>query len=142
MTRHDDLAEYFKQKGVRTTANRILVLRALMAATQPMSLNELETTLYPMDKSSISRVLTLFLAHDIVHAFEDGRGVCNYELCASDGVCLGEDEHIHFYCERCQHSYCMETLEVPPLRLPKGYSAHAISIVKKGICPHCQNKRS
>ena len=62
MTRHDDLAEYFKQKGVRTTANRILVLRALMTATQPMSLNELETTLYPMDKSSISRVLTLFLS--------------------------------------------------------------------------------
>ena len=111
MTRHDDIAEYFKQKGVRGTANRILVL-------------------------------TLFLAHDIVHAFEDGRGVCNYELCASDGVCLGEDEHIHFYCERCQHSYCMEMLQVPPLRLPKGYSAHAISFVIKGICPNCQNKRS
>ena len=63
-------------------------------------------------------------------------------LCASDGVCLGEDEHIHFYCERCQHSYCMEMLEVPPLRLPKGYSAHAISFVIKGICPHCQNKKS
>lgn len=142
MKEQEYLTKYFEQKGVHMTANRTLVLRALRDATHPMSLNELETTLYPMDKSSISRVLTLFRAHDIVHAFEDGRGVCNYELCTSDGVCLGEDEHIHFYCERCQQSYCMDMLEVPPLRLPQGYSVHAISFVIKGICPHCQGKRS
>ena len=142
MTRHDDLAEYFKQKGVRTTANRILVLRALMTATQPMSLNELETTLYPMDKSSISRVLTLFLAHDIVHAFEDGRGLLNYELCGSEGPCDRRDEHIHFYCESCRQSFCMEDLPLPEMVLPEGFTPHSISFVIKGICPHCQNKRS
>ena len=138
---HEKITNYFKQKGVRITANRTLVLRSLMEATHPMSLNELEVILYPMDKSSISRTLSLFLAHDIVHAFEDGRGVCNYELCTSKGVCLRDDEHIHFYCERCQQSFCMEMLDIPPLKLPTGYSIHAISFVIKGICPNCQRKR-
>ncbi|RYC75765.1 hypothetical protein G112A_00051 [Candidatus Nanosynsacchari sp. TM7_G1_3_12Alb] len=39
---HEKLTNYFKQKGVRITANRTLVLRSLMEATHPMSLNELE----------------------------------------------------------------------------------------------------
>lgn len=62
-----------KQKGVRPTANRILILKTLHNEHRPMSLSTMEAILLPMDKSSIFRVLTLFLEHDIVHAFEDGK---------------------------------------------------------------------
>ena len=40
-----------------------------------------------MDKSSIFRTLTLFIEYDVVHTFEDGRGIVNYELC-------GEKENV------------------------------------------------
>ena len=59
MTR--EIETYFEQKGVRPTANRVLVLRALRAEEHPVTLTDLELTLSPMDKSSIFRVLTLFL---------------------------------------------------------------------------------
>lgn len=49
-----------EKKGVKPTANRILVLRALLAAARPVSLPELEELLERMDKSSIFRVLGLF----------------------------------------------------------------------------------
>ena len=81
--------ELLKQKGVRPTANRILILKTLQNEHRPMSLSTMEAILLPMDKSSIFRVLTLFLEHDIVHAFEDGKGALNYELCSH------HDSHDH-----------------------------------------------
>lgn len=106
---------WLERKKVKPTANRILVLKALKNAGKPMSIADLEDTLLTVDKSSIFRVLTLFLEHDIVHAFEDGRGVLNYELCTNEGACNLSDAHIHFYCESCRQSFCMETCPSPTL---------------------------
>lgn len=137
-----DADRYFDRKGVRPTANRILVLHALCDASRPVTLADLEETLDPMDKSSIFRVLTLFLEQDIVHAFEDGRGVLNYELCASEGSCDRRDGHIHFYCESCRHSFCMEELPLPQLDLPRGFTPHSLSFVIKGECPRCRARHA
>ena len=46
--------------GIRPTANRILVVRALLAADRPMSLTELEHKILTLDKSGIFRALTIF----------------------------------------------------------------------------------
>lgn len=135
-----DVDKYFEDKGVKPTANRILVLQALRKEDHPVTLTDLEMTLSPMDKSSIFRVLTLFLEQDIVHAFEDGRGLLNYELCGSEGACDRRDEHIHFYCESCRQSYCMEELPLPEMKLPEGYTPHSLSFVIKGECPKCRSR--
>ena len=82
-----DIISRLESKGIRPTANRILVMKTLMGEQNPQSLSNLERKMVSMDKSSIFRVLTLFLEHDVVHSFEDGRGILNYELCRSDGKC-------------------------------------------------------
>lgn len=133
---------WLERKKVKPTANRILVLKALKNAGKPMSIADLEDTLLTVDKSSIFRVLTLFLEHDIVHAFEDGRGVLNYELCTNEGACNLSDAHIHFYCESCRQSFCMENLLIPDFALPEGFTAHSVSFVIKGECPQCRRKHS
>lgn len=86
--------ERLEAKGIRPTANRILVLKALGEAGHPMSLTDLETQIESMDKSSVFRTLTLFLEKDLVHSFEDGRGIINYELCTEEGHCDHHDAHI------------------------------------------------
>ena len=73
------------KRDIQPTAIRILVLRTMMQAGRSVSLLDLETMLDTVDKSTIFRTLTLFLEHDVVHAFEDGRGVICYELCAAHG---------------------------------------------------------
>ena len=55
-----------ERKGVKPTANRILVLRTMLAASHPISLRELVMLLETMDKSSIFRVLNIFSVHHIV----------------------------------------------------------------------------
>lgn len=130
--------ERLEAKGIRPTANRILVLKALDEAGRPASLTDLEAQIESMDKSSVFRTLTLFLEKDIVHSFEDGRGVTNYELCTEEGHCDHSDAHIHFYCERCHRSYCMEHISLDWVQVPEGFEPHAYSFVIKGVCPRCR----
>lgn len=135
-----DMISRLESKGIRPTANRILVMKTLMGEQNPQSLSNLERKMVSMDKSSIFRTLTLFLEHDAVHAFEDGRGVLCYELCEEKGACDHHDGHIHFYCESCQRSFCMEDIHIPSFELPEGFSPHSISFVIKGECPDCRKK--
>lgn len=135
-----DMISRLESKGIRPTANRILVMKTLMAEQNPQSLSNLERKMVSMDKSSIFRTLTLFLEHDVVHAFEDGRGVLCYELCEEKGACDHHDGHIHFYCESCQRSFCMEDIHIPSFELPEGFYPHSISFVIKGECPDCRKK--
>ena len=136
-----DMISRLESKGIRPTANRILVMKTLMGEQNPQSLSNLERKMVSMDKSSIFRTLTLFLEHDVVHAFEDGRGVLCYELCEEKGACDHHDGHIHFYCESCQRSFCMEDIHIPSFELPEGFSPHSMSFVIKGECPDCRKKR-
>lgn len=135
-----DMISRLESKGIRPTANRILVMKTLMGEQNPQSLSNLERKMVSMDKSSIFRTLTLFLEHDMVHAFEDGRGVLCYELCEEKGACDHHDGHIHFYCESCQRSFCMEDIHIPSFELPEGFYPHSISFVIKGECPDCRKK--
>ena len=135
-----DMSSRLESKGIRPTANRILVMKTLMGEQNPQSLSNLERKMVSMDKSSIFRTLTLFLEHDVVHAFEDGRGVLCYELCEEKGACDHHDGHIHFYCESCQRSFCMEDIHIPSFELPEGFYPHSISFVLKGECPDCRKK--
>lgn len=127
-------------KGVKATANRILVYRMLEESDRPVSLAYMERLNLSMDKSSIFRVLTLFLEHDVVHSFEDGRGILNYELCRSDGKCSQSDNHVHFYCESCQRSFCLDDIHIHDIPLPDGFYAHSLSFVVKGECAECRRK--
>ena len=133
-----ELEERLDAKEIRPTANRILVLDALGNASNPVSLSDLETQIESMDKSSIFRTLTLFLEKDLVHSFEDGRGIINYELCTEEGHCNHHDAHIHFYCELCHRSYCMEHINLDSVKVPDGFTPKAYSFVIKGICPQCR----
>ena len=135
-----DMINRLESKGILPTANRILVMKTLMGEQNPQSLSNLERKMVSMDKSSIFRTLTLFLEHDVVHAFEDGRGVLCYELCEEKGACDHHDGHIHFYCESCQRSFCMEDIHIPSFELPEGFYPHSISFVIKGECPDCRKK--
>lgn len=137
----ENIISRLESKGIRPTANRILVMKTLMGEQNPQSLSNLERKMVSMDKSSIFRTLTLFLEHDVVHAFEDGRGVLCYELCEEKGACDHHDGHIHFYCESCQRSFCMEDIHIPSFELPEGFYPHSISFVIKGECPDCRKKR-
>lgn len=132
--------EILEHAGVRPTANRVLVFRALEAARSPMSLIELETALETLERSSVLRALTVFADNDIVHMLEDGRGVTKYELCHSHDHGSLNDQHPHFYCEKCQRVYCFDSEQIPPVAMPDGFHARSVNYMIKGLCPRCSGE--
>ena len=126
--------------GIKPTANRIVVAKTLAAAERPMSLTELEYKILSIDKSGVFRALTLFREHHLVHVIEDGGDGVRYELCHShDGHAEDDDQHVHFYCERCHRTFCLTDMPIPTVSLPAGYELHDINYMAKGLCPECSS---
>lgn len=126
-------------RGLRPTPARILTLRKLSELEYPVSLLELETMLDTLDKSTISRSLTVLLQRHAIHSFEDGSGSTKYEICRSTAEhCPIEEQHIHFYCRVCNRTFCMREHKIPVVSLPDGYAIENINYTIKGVCPECQ----
>jgi Fur family ferric uptake transcriptional regulator len=124
--------------GIKPTANRIVVVRQLASSERPLTLAELELQILSIDKSGIFRALTLFREHHLVHAIEDGSGSLRFELCHSHSDEEDDDLHVHFFCERCHRTFCLDGVPVPEVSVPGGYVVTSASHVVKGICPDCQ----
>lgn len=134
----ESLEQLLREHGVKPTANRLLIARALQEASGPMTMMELETELETIDKSNVFRTLTAFREAHLVHVLEDtGEGV-RYELCHSHGEDHDEDLHVHFYCTRCHRTYCLENLPIPAVEVPEGYLWESANYLIKGICPACR----
>lgn len=126
-----------KERGIRPTAVRLLVARLLSQSESPLSLADIEEKLDTAPKSTIFRTLTLFQVHNLVHSIEDGSGSLKYELCHSHGHDSANDMHTHFFCEKCQRTYCFKQIQIPAIELPEGFTMHSVNYIVKGICDKC-----
>ncbi len=135
-----EIENILKKKGVKPTSNRLLVMKELLKATHPLSLANLESSLgYSMDKASIFRVLELFSEKNVVNVIEDGSRSFKYEL-YNEGAQTAFDQHVHFYCEKCKEISCFESVLVPLISIPDGYSPRSVNYVIKGLCPKCSKR--
>lgn len=133
----DQILNTLSHHGVKPTANRIIIARALAEAHNPLSLGDLEVSVATIDKSSIFRTLATFKEHGLVHVIEDGSDSAKYELCRGTGDEHDDDRHVHFYCERCNRTFCLSQVHIPQVQLPAGYLARGVNYLVKGLCPRC-----
>lgn len=133
------LIELMSQHGVKPTANRIIVAKALAAEDHPLSMTELEDRIGSIDKSGIFRALLLFKQQHLVHVLEGSQGTL-YELCHSSSRLDDNDMHVHFHCDYCGETYCLENIPIPNIDLPLGYRMQQANYMIKGACPKCVNK--
>lgn len=130
-----------EEHNIKPTSNRLIVLRTLDGAGRPMSLTELGNKIQTIDKSGIFRTLSLFREQHLVHVIEDGGDGVRYELCHSHDDDIDDDLHVHFYCEQCHQTYCLDHIPVPGIDLPEGFIMSSVNYMVKGICPHCAYKK-
>lgn len=123
--------------GIRPTANRILIAEALGQGDGPKTMKDLEKAILSIDKSVISRTLSLFRSRNFVHTIEDGNGALRYELCFSHGSEYDDDEHVHFFCVRCHRTFCLHDTPIPTISIPAGYIPQTESHLIRGLCPKC-----
>ena len=134
------MEKLLQEHGVKVTANRLLIAGTLQKAHRPLTMTELENILETIDKSNIFRTLQVFREAHLVHALEDTGDGVRYELCHSHANGDDDDLHVHFFCEKCHRTFCLEDIPVPEVEVPEGYAPITASYLIKGVCPECSKR--
>ena len=124
-------------RDIKPTATRILIFKAMLNFSQAFSLADVETELDTVDKSTLSRTIHLFHEKHLIHSIDDGSGSIKYSVCSETCTCSLKDLHVHFYCNRCKKTYCLESISIPSVQLPPGFLLNSVNFVMKGLCDSC-----
>lgn len=142
-----EITERLERAGIRPSAVRILILRELTKIERPISALELEDRLESVDRSTITRTLSLFLKNGLLHPINDGTGSVRYEMCrhihdTREGcdTDMHDDFHVHFHCRVCGVTECMPGTLTPHVELPEGYRGELLNYVIVGVCAGCAHK--
>lgn len=135
-----DYAKVLEIHGVKPTAVRLLVYKAMAGMHDTFSMADVEDALDSVDKSTVFRTLNIFTAHHLLHEIEDGSGSKKYCLCHNDHECSIDEMHCHFYCEKCHKTFCIDNELIPVVAAPAGFTVNHIDYLMKGLCADCSKK--
>jgi Fur family transcriptional regulator, ferric uptake regulator len=134
----EKLRETLKEHHLRTTTCREDVLSTFINRKNALSHGDLENELGEnYDRVTIYRTLKTFLEKGIIHKVLDDEGQ-RYALCSDH--CSDEKhhhDHVHFKCNICGQTNCIENLHIPAVPLPTGYKPDAFNLLIQGTCPAC-----
>lgn len=129
--------------NIRNTSGRVDILRTFLDHGHALSQPDLERNLgEKYDRVTIYRTLTLYLEKGLLHKVLDDAGAMKYALCP-DTCHSGTEthghahDHVHFKCVRCGNTTCIEEVEVPSVKLPKGYVLAEKNLLMSGVCKDC-----
>lgn len=132
--------QILKDFRLRNTSSRSDILRLFLNHPYALSYSTIEKEVAEVyDRVTVYRTLKTFLDKGVVHKVLDDEGSLKYALCKDH--CTTQEhhhEHVHFKCTRCGQTNCLEDVEIPVLRLPKGYKAQELNLLIQGTCSKCQ----
>lgn len=139
-----------KQHGLKKTPVRLTILRLFIQHDFALSASDIESLLKdsrnrvslggnPPDRVTVYRTLSSFEEKGIIHkAPDEGYGV-KYALCSEHCPDGAHDEmHVHFICNTCNHTYCLEDTHIPMIKLPGDYAVEGFSYTVNGVCKSCK----
>jgi Fur family ferric uptake transcriptional regulator len=134
------LENILKVNRLSVTDNRKTILELFLNSPGALSHNDIEKKVgQKFDRVTIYRTLHTFLEKGIVHNIPTPDNSMHYALCG-DNCSAGDhrDNDIHFVCNVCSNTICLEEVGVPDIRLPKGFTPERIEMLVSGVCKNCQ----
>ncbi|HMP98871.1 MAG TPA: transcriptional repressor [Cyclobacteriaceae bacterium] len=131
--------QLLKEFNLRVTPSRSSILSLFLGANFALSHADLEKGLGPdADRVTVYRTLKSFLDVGLIHKVLDDSGTLKYALC--NEPCSHnqhQHDHVHFKCQKCGQTNCLEDVSIPGIALPKGYEVQEMSLLIQGICHKC-----
>jgi Fur family ferric uptake transcriptional regulator len=131
--------EILKRNNLSITASRNKILELFLANIGALAHADIEKkTGEQFDRVTIYRTLQTFVDKGIIHTIPTADNSVLYALC-KDECEQGHhhDNHIHFICDSCNITICMDHITIPVLKLPKGFAPKRSDVVVSGICNRC-----
>lgn len=128
-----------ESKKLRKTPCRLFVLNELMRKnSKSFSEFDLEKkSAGEFDRVTIYRTLKTFMDADIIHKIIDDHQAVKYAFCKIDENHKHNHNHVHFKCNSCETTNCLDEVKVNSIQLPNGYLQHEINYLIIGTCPEC-----
>lgn len=122
-----------RERGLRLSTSRRLILQALFAAEEPASAEEIARRV-DLELTSVYRNLEMLERHGLVQHVHLGHGAGLYAL-------VGRGEHEYLYCERCERARAVSPEDLDGvrdlIRAQLGYQTRFTHFALVGICPNC-----
>ncbi len=132
--------EILKKNELSVTEGRKKILELFLNNNGALAHADIEKkTGENFDRVTVYRTLQTFVDKGIIHHIPTKDNSILYALC-KDNCEAGHhhDNHVHFVCDECNKTICLEEVTVPQVKLPKGFTPNHAEMVVSGICGDCK----
>jgi Fur family transcriptional regulator, ferric uptake regulator len=129
-----------KDFRLRSTPSRQEILHLFLRKDHALSHGDIEKEINnALDRVTVYRTLKTFLDRGLIHKVLDDEGSLKYALCnEACGAAGHHHDHVHFKCTICGQTNCLN-VEIPSVKLPKGYKPEELNLLIQGICGNCSS---
>jgi Fur family ferric uptake transcriptional regulator len=132
--------DILKRNQLSVTDSRKKILELFQDNTGALAHHDIEKkTGEKFDRVTIYRTLQTFVEKGIIHTIPTADNAVLYALCKDECSSTGHhhDNHVHFICDNCNVTYCLDSIVTPEVKLPLGFKPKAFDVVVTGICKNC-----
>ena len=136
----NDILSILKKNQLSVTDGRKKILELFLQSDGALAHADIEkNTDAAFDRVTVYRTLQTFVDKGIVHHIPTTDNSILYALC-KDQCEAGHhhDNHVHFICDNCNKTICLEDVTVPSVKLPKGFKPRHAEMVVNGVCDDCK----
>ena len=132
--------EILKKNHLSITDSRQKIMQLFLNSNGALAHADIEKkTGETFDRVTVYRTLQSFVEKGIIHLIPTRDNSIKYALCKDD--CEAghhHDNHVHFICDECSKTICLDDVTVPQVKLPKGFTPQHAEMVVNGICEECK----
>ncbi len=134
------LLDILKRNALSVTDSRKKILTLFLQSDGALAHADIEKkTGETLDRVTVYRTLQTFVDKGLIHVIPTVDNSILYALC-KDNCEAGHhhDDHVHFVCDDCNKTICLDDVTVPIVKLPQGFKPHHAAMVVSGVCADCQ----
>ncbi len=136
----NEVSDILKQNRLSVTDSRTKILSFFLQHSGALSHADIEKNAHAsFDRVTVYRTLQTFVEKGIIHLIPTTDNSIKYALCKND--CAPghhHDNHVHFICDECSKTICLDDVDIPVIKLPKGFKPQHSEMVVTGICGQCK----
>ena len=129
-----------KRNQLSVTTGRKKILELFLRSKGALAHADIEKkTSEAFDRVTVYRTLQSFVEKGLIHTIPTADNSIRYALCRDE--CEAghhHDDHVHFICEECNKTICLDEVTVPVVKLPKEFAPQHAEMVVTGVCGDCR----
>ncbi|MGN6616276.1 MAG: Fur family transcriptional regulator [Ilyomonas sp.] len=131
--------DILRKNQLSVTGSRKKILELFQQSDGALAHADIEKQTHEeFDRVTIYRTLQTFVEKGIIHPIPTADNSVRYALCkeeCSEGH--HHDDHVHFICDDCGTTYCLEHVAIPEVHLPNGFVLKQTEVLVSGKCNRC-----